>query len=278
MTVGFIGTGNMATAIVRGVLADGFLPAGDIVVFDPDAAKRDALGAELGVRVASSNVELVELADVVVLAVKPQVVPAVLPPLAAQIADRRRVVVSIAAGTPLARIEELLAAGSTPVTREQRQAVVRVMPNVNAMIGAGMAAVCGNAAATPEDVELVLGMFAAVGDAIELPENQFSTFTAVAGSAPAFAYLFIDSLARGAVKAGMAKDLATRIAAQTVLGSARMVLESDSTPWELIDTVCSPGGTTVAGLVALEDRAFLATVVHGVTETIARDKELAAGA
>lgn len=273
MTVGFIGTGNMATAIVRGVLADGFLSAAEIVVFDPDATKRDALGAELGVRVASSNTELVELSDVVVLAVKPQVVPAVLPALAAQIADRRRVVVSIAAGTPIARLEELLDTGTT----EPRQAVVRVMPNVNAMIGAGMAAVCGNASASAADVELVLGMFAAVGDAIELPESQFSTFTAVAGSAPAFAYLFIDSLARGAVKAGMAKDLATRIAAQTVLGSAQMVLDSDRTPWELIDMVCSPGGTTVAGLVALEDRAFLSTVVHGVTETIARDKALAAG-
>lgn len=273
MTVGFIGTGNMATAIIRGVLADGLLPAAEIVVFDPDTAKRDALGAELGVRVASSNGELVDLSDVVVLAVKPQVVPSVLPALAAQLAERRRVVVSIAAGTPIARLEELVATGAGG----QPQAVVRVMPNVNAMIGAGMAAVCGNAAATTEDVELVLGMFAAVGDAIELPESQFSTFTAVAGSAPAFAYLFVDALARGAVKAGMAKDLATRIAAQTVLGSAQMILESDLSPWDLIDMVCSPGGTTVAGLVALEDRAFLSTVVHGVTETIARDKELAAG-
>lgn len=274
MTVGFIGTGNMATAIVRGVVADGFVAASDIVVFDPDAAKREALGAELGVQVAASNDELVERVDVVVLAVKPQVVPAVLPAIAGRLADRRRVLVSIAAGTPLTRLEELLTAGGSG----PRQPVVRVMPNVNAMIGAGMAAVCGNDAASTEDVAQVLGMFAAVGDAIELPESQFSTFTAVAGSAPAFAYLFVDALARGAVKAGMAKDLATRIAAQTVLGSAQMVLESDRSPWDLIDMVCSPGGTTVAGLVALEDRAFLATVVHGVTATIERDKEMGAGA
>jgi pyrroline-5-carboxylate reductase len=273
MTVGFIGTGNMATAIVRGVVADGFLAASDIVVFDPDVARREALGAELGVQVAPSNDELVERADVVVLAVKPQVVPAVLPTIAARLADRRRVLVSIAAGTPLARLEELLATGN----QDTRQPVVRVMPNVNAMIGAGMAAVCGNDAASTEDVAQVLRMFTAVGDAIELPESQFSTFTAVAGSAPAFAYLFVDALARGAVKAGMAKDLATRIAAQTVLGSAQMVLESDRSPWDLIDMVCSPGGTTVAGLVALEDRAFLATVVHGVTATIDRDKEMGAG-
>jgi len=150
------------------------------------------------------------------------------------------------------------------------------MPNVNATVGEGCAAVAGNAAASREDVELVLGMFQAVGEAWELDESQFSAFTAIAGSAPAFAYLFVDSLARGAVKAGMPKALATSIAAQAVLGSARMVLESDSSPWDLIDTVCSPGGTTVAGLLALEDRGFLSTVVHGVSSTIARDKEIGA--
>ncbi|SDC66631.1 pyrroline-5-carboxylate reductase [Sanguibacter gelidistatuariae] len=274
MTVGFIGTGNMATAIVRGMIAGAFLPPDEIVVFDPNADKREELAHELGVRAAESNEALVAESDVVVLAVKPQILPLVLAPLAAQIADRRRVVVSIAAGTTLAKLESLLAVegadgGAAPV--------VRVMPNVNAMIGAGMAAVCGNAAASNEDVAFVVAMFTAVGQAIELPESQFSTYTAIAGSSPAFAYLFIDSLARAAVAAGMGKDLATQIAAQTVLGSAKMVLESEKSPWDLIDMVCSPGGTTVAGLLALEDRGFLSTVAHGVAATIARDQEMTAG-
>lgn len=273
MTVGFIGTGNMSSAIVRGMIAGAFLPAEEIVVFDPNADKRDALARDLGVTVVESNEALVAAADVVVLAVKPQVVPAVLAPLAAQLAELDRVVVSIAAGTTLDRLAELLAVEGTQRTPR----VVRVMPNVNAMIGAGMAAVCGNTATSPEQVAFVVAMFASVGQAIELPEAQFSTYTAIAGSSPAFAYLFIDSLARAAVAAGMAKDLATRIAAQTVLGSAQMVLESEKSPWDLIDTVCSPGGTTVAGLLALEDRGFLSTVAHGVAATIARDQEMAAG-
>lgn len=271
MTVGFIGTGNMANAIVRGMVGSEFVVPSDVVVFDPDRAKREQLAADLGVRAAPSNEELVAAADIIVLAIKPQVIPVALPALADQIADRRRVVVSIAAGTPLARLETLLATDTQPGNQAP---VVRVMPNVNAMIGAGMAAVAGNAATTREDIDLVVAMFKAVGDAIELPESQFSTYTAIAGSSPAFAYLFIDSLARAAVAGGMAKDLATRIAAQTVLGSAQMVLESDKSPWDLIDTVCSPGGTTVAGLLALEDRGFLSTVAHGVRATIERDQEM----
>lgn len=280
MTVGFIGTGNMTTAIVRGMVAAGFVPASEIVVFDPNAHKREALARDLGVVAVESNEALVAASDVVVLAVKPQVLPGVLAPLAAQIADRRRVVVSIAAGTTLAKLDGLLAVESTDGsegTEAGATPVVRVMPNVNAMIGAGMAAVCGNAAASSDDVAFVVAMFTSVGAAIELPEAQFSTYTAIAGSSPAFAYLFIDALARAAVAAGMGKELATQIAAQTVLGSAQMVLESEKSPWDLIDTVCSPGGTTVAGLLALEDRAFLSTVAHGVAATIARDQELTAG-
>lgn len=283
MTVGFIGTGNMTTAIVRGMVAAGFVPASEIVVFDPNAHKREALARDLGVVAVESNKALVAESDVVVLAVKPQMLPGVLAPLAAQIADRRRVVVSIAAGTTLAKLDGLLAVEGTDGTdgAEGTEAgatpVVRVMPNVNAMIGAGMAAVCGNAAASSDDVAFVVAMFTSVGAAIELPEAQFSTYTAIAGSSPAFAYLFIDALARAAVAAGMGKELATQIAAQTVLGSAQMVLESEKSPWDLIDTVCSPGGTTVAGLLALEDRAFLSTVAHGVAATIARDRELTAG-
>lgn len=274
MTVGFIGSGNMATAIVRGMIAGSFVPASEIVVFDPHPDKREALARELGIVAVESNEALVAASDVVVLAVKPQVLPEVVTSLAAQIADRRRVVVSIAAGTTLAKLEGLLAVEGAS---DAGTPVVRVMPNVNAMIGAGMAAVCGNTAASSEDVAFVVAMFTAVGAAIELPESQFSTYTAIAGSSPAFAYLFIDSLARAAVAAGMGKDLATQIAAQTVLGSAKMVLESEKSPWDLIDTVCSPGGTTVAGLLALEDRGFLSTVAHGVAATIARDQEMTAG-
>lgn len=274
MTVGFIGTGNMANAIVRGMVGSGGFPADEVVVFDRNADKRELLGADLGVQVAGSAEELVDASDVVVVAVKPQGIPALLRGLAGRIAERRRVVVSIAAGTPLARLESFLTTDAAPGSDS---AVVRVMPNVNAMIGAGMSAVTGNAAATADDVATVVAIFQAVGEVVEIPESQFSTYTAIAGSSPAFTYLFIDALSRAAVAGGMPKAQATQIAAQAVLGSAKMVRESPKSPWDLIDTVCSPGGTTVAGLLALEDRGFLSTVAHGVKATIDRDREMNAG-
>ncbi|MGO1317735.1 MAG: pyrroline-5-carboxylate reductase [Cellulomonadaceae bacterium] len=268
MKVGFIGFGNMSSAIVRGALTHGFLAPQDVVVHDPDAARAHRAAEELGFTVADSNEDLVAQVDAVVLAIKPQVFAAALPPLAAVLAERGTLLVSIAAGTPLATIARLL--GGTGA----QQPTVRVMPNVNATIGAAMSAVAGNDAASAEQVRFVLDLFGAVGRAIELPEDHFSTYTAIAGSAPAYAYLFIDALARGALRAGMPKALATEVAAQTVLGSAQMILESDDAPWVLIDKVCSPGGTTIAGLMALEDGGFVSTVVDGVQATIDRDREL----
>lgn len=267
MSVGFIGFGNMSSAIISGMLANEFLTADDVVVFDPAPQTADR-AAELGITVAASNEELVNQVDTVVLAIKPQMFAKVLPPLAELLAERKTLVVSIAAGTPIKKLEDIL--GRTGVS----QPLVRVMPNVNAMIGAGMAAVAGNSAATKEQVEFVVEIFNAVGAAIEIPEESFSTYTAIAGSAPAFAFLFIDALSRGALKAGMPKEMATQIAAQTVMGSAKMVLESDDSPWTLIDKVCSPGGTTIAGLMALEDGGLVSNVVNTVEATIARDQEL----
>lgn len=206
----------------------------DIVVTDVDPAAGERLAAELGVRVAASNQDVVETCDFVVLAVKPQVLPAVVGELREVFADNRPVVVSIAAGQTIARIEELLPPGL---------AVIRVMPNVNAMIGQGMAAVCGNARATEDQVARVVELFSAVGQAIELPEKHFSLFTALAGSGPAFTFSFIEALASAAVNHGLPKPLAVRVAAQTVLGSAGLVLdraESGGTPATLRDMVSSP--------------------------------------
>ncbi|MGM0386149.1 MAG: pyrroline-5-carboxylate reductase, partial [Actinomycetota bacterium] len=235
---------------------------------DPAAGER--LAAELGVRVAASNQDVVETCDFVVLAVKPQVLGAVLGDLVEAFAENRPVVVSIAAGQTLARLEGLLPPGLT---------VIRVMPNVNAMIGEGMAAVCGNAHATEADVARVLDIFSSVGQAIQLAEKDFSIFTAVAASGPAFAFTFIDALSRAAVRHGIPKALAVRIAAQTVLGSARLVLERAAdglTPADLADMVSSPAGTTIAGLVAAEDAGFSPAVVRAVDATVARDRELGA--
>ncbi|QED50242.1 pyrroline-5-carboxylate reductase [Cytobacillus dafuensis] len=267
MKVGFIGTGNMASAIIKGMINNEHTKAEDIFVFDVDTEKMHLFASETKMNACASSEEVVKLTDILILAVKPNQFEVVLSPLKELIKDNKPLIVSIAAGTSIEKIQKLIEAGND-------QAIIRVMPNVNAMIGEGAAAVCGNKAASKEQVNFVLGMFNAIGMAIELPENHFSTFTAIAGSSPAYVYLFIDSLARGAVKNGLPKDLANKIAAQAVLGSAKMILESNEDPWVLINRVCSPGGTTVAGLVALEDQAFISTVIKGVDATIKRDEEL----
>lgn len=266
MKIGFIGAGNMAGAIIRGSIGSGRISPADILCYDPMADKTNALIRDTGICSCASNEQLAEQADVVLLAVKPVVFEDVLSPLKAVLARKKPLICSIVTGTTLERIQAILGGAELPI--------VRVMPNVNAMVGAGMAAVCGNSHASRQDVELILELFDSVGMAVELPEKDFSTFTAIAGSSPAYACLFIDALARGAVKHGMAKDLATRVAAQAVLGSAKMVLEGTDSPWDIIDKVCSPGGTTVAGLLAMEEEAFLSIVAKGVDATIRRDREI----
>ena len=265
MKIGFIGAGNMAGAIIKGIVAQKFANVSDIFCYDALEEKLTAFVAETNINASASNEALVKASDIVVLAVKPNVLDALLPQLRSGLSDQKPLLVSIAAGTSLEKLQAL----TSPDL-----AIVRVMPNVNATIGAGVAAVCGNSNVTREQVQLVLELFRAVGTAMELPEKDFSTFTAIAGSSPAYAFLFIDALSRGAVKNGLPKDMATRIAAQAVLGSAKMILESGESPWNLIDKVCSPGGTTIAGLMALEEGSFLSTVVKSVDATIQKDLDL----
>ena len=230
-------------------------------------SKTAAFAQEIGAHAVASP-QAITVADLVILAVKPQFVQAALLEAKEAILDKQPLIVSIAAGTTIAELYQLF-----ETTQPLR--LVRVMPNMNALIGAGAAAVCGNAFASPEDIQTVLSLFRAVGQAWELEEQYFSIFTAIAGSTPAYAFLFIDSIARAAVKNGMNKELALEIATQAVLGSAQTLANSTENPWTLIDQVSSPGGTTVAGIVELENNAFISTVIKGIEATILRDQELA---
>ncbi|WP_313469855.1 pyrroline-5-carboxylate reductase [Carnobacterium sp.] len=267
MKVGFIGTGNMASAIIKGMIKQNYIKSEDIYVFSRTKEKLMAFAAETKTTACHSNEELIAAVDVVVLAVKPNVITQLLPSLSTAIHQKQSLLVSIAAGTTLQKLADLMG-------EKINNSIIRVMPNLNSMIGEGMTAICGNSFTTGSQIQFVLGMFQSIGEVVELEEKDFSPFTAIAGSSPAYAFLFIDSLARGAVKNGMPKELATKIAAQAVLGSAKMVLESGHSPWNLIDQVSSPGGTTVAGIVALEDEKFISTVIKGVDATILKDQEL----
>lgn len=270
MKIGFVGAGNMGGAIIRGILNRQLFSPQDILVSSLPSPQLDQLVADTGVILCPDNSNLIEKSDIVFLAVKPQVMPAVLQAAAPAILRRRPLLVSIAAGTSLQQLQNFAAA-------ETSLPIIRVMPNINALAGEGAAAVCGNPWVSKEQTDAILNIFRAFGKAWELPEKDFGTFAAVAGCSPAYACLFIDALSRTAVKHGLPKDLATRIAAQAVYGSARMVMETDDTPWDLIDKVCSPGGTTVAGLIALEDNAFVSSVIRAIDAAITKDHELLNG-
>lgn len=267
MKVGFIGIGNMASAIIKGMIRNGHTSNQDIYVHNTTPEKLERFTAETGTQACSSNKELAEKVDVLVIAAKPNVFPTILTEIKEEIAAHQPVVVSIAAGTTLQKLSQLLTAGNqTPI--------IRVMPNLNSQVGEGMSALCGNDYTTAEQKAFVLDMFTAIGETIELPEKDFSTFTAIAGSSPAFVFLFIDSLARVAVKNGMSKETATKIAAQAVLGSGKLVLDSKETPWNLIDQVSSPGGTTVEGILTLEDTGFISSITKATQAVIDKDQNM----
>ncbi|MDU0347246.1 pyrroline-5-carboxylate reductase, partial [Actinomyces sp. MRS3W] len=242
----------------------------------PATSSAAHLAQETGATCVAAAAELVAGSDVVVLAVKPQVVPAVLDPLSDALAARFPLVISIAAGLTTEALAALLPAGTR---------VVRAMPNMAAAVGQSMTALTAGAAATPTDLETARALLSSVGRTLVLAEKDFSAFTALAGSSPAFVFQFIEALARGGVAAGIPKAQAVDIVTQAVLGSALTVQAeaarraaggSGRTPADLIDAVSSPGGTTVAGLVALERAGFSAAAVAAVEATIARDRALGA--
>ena len=262
--LGFIGCGNMATAIIGGAVSSDYLKGEDICVFDVDNGKAEFLNKEYGVNLSSSAEELAKNCEFIVLAVKPQVFPIVLPQIKDSIDNS--VVVSIGAGKTLEYIGSFLSR-ETPI--------IRVMPNINAKVGASMSAVCRNDFADENALEFVKGLCNAFGEVMELPESQFPLFGVIAGCSPAYSFMFIDSMAREAVKNGMKKDEALKICAQAVLGSAKMILEDkDNNPWALINSVCSPGGTTIEGVAKLQEEKFDTAVMDAVKASLDKDKKL----
>ena len=257
MKIGFIGAGNMASAIVEGMVQKGFSKPENIYLYDIATEKVQAFAEKIGAHALSDPQEVIKTVDTLILAVKPNVIKGVLLEAKDAILQNDPLIVSIAAGTSTEAIYEVF-------ETDQPIRIVRVMPNMNAMVGEGAAAVCGT----------IIDLFNAVGKAWPLEEKYFSIFTAIAGSSPAYTFLFIDSIARAAVKNGLPKNIALEMATQAVLGSAETLAYSKENPWELIDRVSSPGGTTVAGIVELEDNAFISTVIKGIDATIRKDEEL----
>ncbi|WP_216404600.1 pyrroline-5-carboxylate reductase [Arcanobacterium phocae] len=263
-TLGFIGAGSMASAIMHGLVSSG-TPGGDIIFSRRNADAGNQLATDLHARFTTDNSEVATVSHILVLTVKPYLIASILDEISPHLSPDT-IVVSVAAGVSLTDLAEHLPAG---------QPIVRAMPNVNSHIGMGMTGLCANDLATPEHFAVVEELFSAVGEVATVPEHLFSAFSAIAGCSPAWTYTYIDALARAALAEGMTKREAVRCAAQAVLGSAQMVLDAldTSVPAELVDRVTSPGGTTIAGLLAMEDAGFSPAVIAGVRAAVARDKE-----
>lgn len=260
---GFIGAGRMATALARGFVEAGLAKAEQIVASDPSAAAAEAFKLQTGGRVFQSNAEVLAGSSVAFLAVKPQQMADVLSELKDKAADR--LVVSIAAGAPLAT----LAAGLGRGVR-----LVRVMPNTPCLVGQGASAYSLGPGATPDDGQLVGKLLSSVGKAWQVDEKLLDAVTGLSGSGPAFVYLFIEALADGGVRSGLPRDVALGLAAQTVAGAAQLVLTSGQHPGVLKDQVTSPGGTTIAGLAELERGAVRGDVIAAVEAATRRATQL----
>jgi pyrroline-5-carboxylate reductase len=263
---GFIGAGKMATALIQGMIRGKLAEVSEITASDPLATARDALARATGVTVFASNDEVAERSDVLVLAVKPQAMAEVLEQLRPLVTPGH-LVVSIAAGISIAAIAAALGTAAR---------VVRVMSNTPALIGEGASAYAAGAGVTAADVAVVEAFLESVGRTVRVSEGLLDAVTGLSGSGPAFVYLMIEALSDGGVRAGLPRDVATLLAAQTVAGAARMVLQTGLHPGVLKDQVASPGGTTIAGLHALERGGVRGAVMDAVTAAAARSAELAA--
>jgi len=267
LTIGFLGAGKMAAALARGFIRAGLLTAGEVIASDPSEAARASFTKEVGAKTTASNPEVAKFADVLVLAVKPDQVGGVL----ADIRDgftAKHCLISIAAGVPLAKLEAGLGAGAR---------LIRVMPNTPALIGASASAFALGKSALLEDGELAQKLLSAIGLSFQVKEYLLDAVTGLSGSGPAYVYLIIEGLSDGGVAAGLPREIATRLAAQTLLGSARMVLETGLHPGVLKDMVTSPGGTTIEGLHELEKGKVRGTLISAVRAATEKSKKLGQG-
>ena len=266
LRIGFIGAGRMATALAQAWLKAGLVRAEGLRASDPIAEARDAFAKATGAIALPENGQVVAESDAVVLAIKPQQMNEVLGEIRPWVIAAEPLLISIAAGVSIDSIVERLEIHGC--------GIVRVMPNTPCLVGASASAYAGGPSATEEDLRLVDRLFNAVGRAFAVPEKLLDAVTGLSGSGPAFVFVVIEALSDGGVRMGLPRDLATRLAAQTVLGSAKLLLETGLHPGTLKDMVASPAGTTIAGLHALERAGLRAALMDAVEAATRRSAEL----
>ena len=262
-TIGICGIGNMGKAMLNGIVTSGLIAPKNIFIYDLDSKTTGDLKKKLKVNVAASESELVKKSDAVIFALKPYVIGAVLDAVKGQVG--KTVIISIAAGVTIDRLAQHL---------NKTAKIIRVMPNTPAMVGEGMAALAPNDKVTEAEATAANAVFNSFGKAEIVPESMIDVVCGLSGSGPAFVYMFIEALADGAVLEGMPRAMAYKFAAQTVLGSAKMVLETGEHPGQLKDNVSSPGGTTIEGVSVLEEKGFRSAAIDAVVAATEKSKAM----
>jgi len=267
LTVGFLGAGKMASALAKGFLKAGLIVPADLIASDPIEAARISFTAETTARTVTANTEIAQVSNVLIIAVKPATVSEVLAEIRDQVTGAQ-VIISIAGGITLSKLEGGLNAGMR---------VIRVMPNTPAMVGCSASAYALGRDATQADGELAQRLLTAVGMAFQVKEPLLDAVTGLSGSGPAYVCMIIEALSDGGVAAGLPRDIATKLAAQTVLGSAKMVLDTGAHPGALKDMVTSPGGTTIEGVHELEKGGLRAALISAVRAASDKSRKLGQG-
>lgn len=254
MKLGFIGTGNMASAIMGGIIKNQIIPANEIIGADVSAPGRERIKEQFGIHVTDSNKEVVEKADVIILSVKPQFYESVIHEIRTSVKEEQ-IIITIAPGKTLAWLTEQFG---------KAVKIVRTMPNTPAMVGAGMTAACPNEHMTEEETAYILTLLESFGRVEIIPEHLMDVVVSVSGSSPAYVFMLIEAMADAAVSGGMPRAQAYQFAAQAVMGSAQMVLDTAKHPGELKDMVCSPAGTTIEAVRTLEERGFRSAIFEAM--------------
>lgn len=256
--IGFIGCGNMGKAMIHGIIGSGKCKPADIIASAKTAQSREKNAAELGIELAADNKKVAEFADILFMAVKPQYYEQVIDEIKETVTDDM-IIISIAPGKSLEWFDEKFG---------RRLKVIRTMPNTPAMVGEGMMGVCANDLVTAEELDMVLDLCSGFSKAEVIDEKLMDVVTAVSGSSPAYVFMFIEAMADAAVAGGMPRKQAYTFAAQAVLGSAKMVLETGKHPGELKDMVCSPAGTTIQAVRVLEEKGMRSSVFEAMMKCL----------
>lgn len=262
--IGFIGAGNMAKAIIGGIIDSKLIASKNIFIYGPHIEKLRVTQSEFGVQIGNTAKELAESMDILFIAVKPNIFLKVLGEIKDYI-KKDAIIISIAAGITIGQMEFIL---------NEEYKIVRAMPNTPALVREGMSSLCGNDKVTEEEILLVKELFESFGKAEILPEYLIHSVIGVSGSAPAYVFMMIEAMADGAVLGGMPREKAYKFAAQALLGSAKMVLETGKHPGELKDMVCSPGGTTIEAVKTLEQNGFRSAVIDAMEKCMDKSKDM----